>query len=581
MPAVISTNPARCRDCYRCVRTCPVKAVRVSGGQAEVVPELCIACASCVRACPQRAKVVRDDLSLISAALAAGRQVVASVAPSAPAYFAMPSFAAMQAALRGLGFAEAHETALAAEMTGQAHQEVVAAGDHWPIIASACPVVVNLVEQYYPDLIPHLAPIVSPMIAHGRFLRTIYGPHALIVFIGPCIAKKDELRGEAVAGAVDAALTFDELAGWLVRREVPWEQATPPEPKTAPKHDVPEGGRAVARLFPLEGGLVGTARLDTDHLSSHIVTGSGVGTCMNVLEGIRSGLLDACLVELMACGGGCINGPAFMEQASVVLARQRVMAYADRRGPLPVPPRPAWPPLGRSYRDRSMPVPQYSEEQIRGALAAVDKYKPEDELNCGSCGYPSCREKAAATLRGMAEPTMCIPYMRARAESLNNVVIEAAPNAIVIVDRDLRIQDLSPSAAQMFKSGRVAARGQPLADIMPVTEDFIAVRSGETTVVNKLLRIAPASDRGRGELVVETSIVPVQGEKLMVAILRDVTEREQQRLEIERIRAEAIQRSQEVINKQMRVAHEIASLLGETTAETKVLLRQLTRLMEE
>ncbi|HEX9117801.1 MAG TPA: (Fe-S)-binding protein, partial [Anaerolineae bacterium] len=298
-------------------------------------------------------------------------------------------------------------------------------------------------------------------------------------------------------------------------------------------------------------------------------------------EGIRQGSLEACLVELMACSGGCINGPVFAEHASVAVARQRVMAYARRRGPLPVPPRAEWPSLDRAYADRSIPVPAFSEEQIRAALAAVDKFKPEDELNCGSCGYPSCREKAAATLRGMAEPTMCIPYMRARAESLNDVVIEATPNAILIVDRDLRIQDLSPSAAQMFKCSRVIARGQPLAHIMPVLDDFETVRRGESSVMNKIVRIPAAPDRGRAELVVEASIVPVQGENLLVAILRDVTEREAQRLELERIRSEAILRSQEVINKQMRVAHEIAGLLGETTAETKVLLRQLTRLMEE
>lgn len=579
MPGVISTNPARCRDCYRCVRTCPVKAVRVSGGQAEVVPELCIACASCVRACPQQAKVVRDEQPLITAALAAGRPVVASIAPSAPAFFDLPSFAPMEAALAGLGFAAAHETAVAAEMTGQAHGELVAtARDRWPLVASACPVVINLVEQYYPDLIPHLAPIVSPMVAHGRYLHQVYGPEAFVVFIGPCIAKKDERLAAPLAGAIDAALTFDELANWLAATGATWEAGLP---DGDPRPGVRPAASSVARLFPVEGGLVGTARLDTDLLSGHVLTGSGIGTCLNVLEGIRQGSLEACLVELMACSGGCINGPVFAEHASVAVARQRVMAYARRRGPLPVPPRAEWPSLDRAYADRSIPVPAFSEEQIRAALAAVDKFKPEDELNCGSCGYPSCREKAAATLRGMAEPTMCIPYMRARAESLNDVVIEATPNAILIVDRDLRIQDLSPSAAQMFKCSRVIARGQPLAHIMPVLDDFETVRRGESSVMNKIVRIPAAPDRGRAELVVEASIVPVQGENLLVAILRDVTEREAQRLELERIRSEAILRSQEVINKQMRVAHEIAGLLGETTAETKVLLRQLTRLMEE
>ena len=213
---LISTNPARCRDCYRCVRTCPVKAVRVRGGQAEVVSDLCIACASCVRACPQRAKVVRDGVGPVKAALAAGRTVVASVAPSAPARFPMASFAQMQEALAALGFTAAGETALGAEMTGQAHGELVEQDrQRWPLIASSCPVVVNLIEQYYPDLLPHLAPIVSPMIAHGRYLRQVYGPAAFIVFVGPCIAKKGEAAEPALSGAIDAVLTYTELEQWL------------------------------------------------------------------------------------------------------------------------------------------------------------------------------------------------------------------------------------------------------------------------------------------------------------------------------------------------------------------------------
>jgi iron only hydrogenase large subunit-like protein/uncharacterized Fe-S cluster-containing protein len=568
MSGVISTNPARCRDCYRCVRTCPVKAVRVREGQAEVVDELCIACASCVRVCPQQAKVVRDDLPAVKEALAAGRTVVASVAPSAPAYFAMTSFSQMEQALTKMGFAAAGETAFGAEMVGQAHGDMIGQEpERWPIITSSCPVVVNLVEKYYPDLIPYLAPIVSPMIAHGRYLRQRHGDDVFVVFIGPCIAKKGEIVDEAVAGVVDAALTFTELEEWLEETGAPFPPTTADEPETAPQ-------RAPARLFPVEGGLVGTAQMDTDILASHIVTTSGISACQNVLEGIRSGRLEACLVELMACEGGCINGPSLMDQESFALSRQRVMAYAARRQPQPLPDRDEWPSLERTYHDRSVPIPEFTEEQIQEVLHRVDKYTPEDELNCGACGYDSCREKAIATLRGMAEATMCIPYMRSRAESLTNVVMDVTPNAILIADKSLNVQDLSPSAESMLDCNRAVARGRPLREFLYNLSDFIAVRDSGQPVLNRMVQQG-------ADLTVEQSIVPVGGENLMVAILRDVTERERQHEEMERIRAETLQRSQEVINKQMRVAHEIAGLLGETTAETKVLLTQLARLMEE
>jgi PAS domain S-box-containing protein len=270
-----------------------------------------------------------------------------------------------------------------------------------------------------------------------------------------------------------------------------------------------------------------------------------------------------------------------MERGTVILSRQRVMAYAAQRPPHCLPQRAEWPRLERTYRDRSRPLPEFSEEQIREVLHQVDKYLPEDELNCGSCGYPTCREKAIATLRGMAEATMCIPYMRSRAESLNNVVMDATPNGILVVDDDLRIQDISPSAGRLFCCNRLAVRGRALAEIIPPVQDFVNVSRTGASVFNKLIHVAAATDRGQPALTLEVTIVPVRGQHLMVAILRDVTEREQQRKDSERIRAEALARSQEVISKQMRVAHEIAGLLGETTAETKVLLTQLARLMEE
>ncbi len=345
------------------------------------------------------------------------------------------------------------------------------------------------------------------------------------------------------------------------------------------------GGAAPARLFPLEGGLLATAKLETDLLSTNILTGSGMGVCQNVLDGIRAGVLQVAVVELMACSGGCINGPALENRPSVAVSRQRVQRYAAARGKQTVPDRSEWPDLVRAYSDRSVPEPAFTEEQIQAVLRQVGKYSADDELNCGSCGYGSCREKAIATLKGMAEPTMCIPYMRARAESLNSVVMDVTPNAIVIVDADLRIQDMSISAERMFGHSRTSARGKPLQQVIPVIHDFVQVRDTGRPVQNKIVRM-PKVNNGGGELIVEKTIVTVAGpsslpgtHNLMLAIFRDVTEREQQRQELETLRTETLQRTQEVIAKQMRVAHEIAGLLGETTAETKVVLTQLSKLL--
>ncbi|MCE5259524.1 MAG: 4Fe-4S binding protein [Chloroflexi bacterium] len=562
---VITTNRARCRDCYRCVRICPVKAVRVENGQAQIVPELCVACGSCVRECPQGAKVVRDDRALVRQAIKSGRPVYATVAPSAPAYFGIKEFDQLHGALEQLGFTDAFETAFGAQMVAPAHREFVEHDrNKWPIVASACPVVVNLFERYYPDLLAHLAPIVSPMIAHGRYLRNKYGPEALIVFIGPCIAKKEELRDPEVAGAVDAALTFNELEEWLGQDNVAL-----PEP-SAELADAPQ---ANARLFPVEGGLVGTARMNTDMLSSQIIATSGMDACRDVLDSIRSGELTVCMAELMACDGGCINGPVMSAKSGPSLARQKVMAYAGKRQTQPLPSPEERPNLERKYNDHNIKMPDFAEERIREVMRLVDKYTPEDELNCGACGYATCRDKAIATLRGMAESTMCIPYMRRRADSLRQLVMDVTPNAIIIVDKNLRILDMSPSAQRMFERSLNSVQGQPINMVIPLANSFERVHETGIAVMNELLRI-------NDNLVVEQSVVPVTFQNMLMAILRDVTEREVQQAELTHIRTETLTRTQEVIANQMRVAQEIAQLLGETTAETKMALTRLAKLIE-
>jgi iron only hydrogenase large subunit-like protein len=566
---VISTNVARCRDCYRCVRACRVKAVRVKEGQAQVVPDLCIACGSCVCACPQKAKSVRDDRPAVLKAMAEGKLVVASVAPSFPAFFPVESFSQLEEGLRSMGIRAAEETAVAAQMVGIDHKDFVDKNpDRWPVITSSCPAVVNLIEKYYPDLIPYLAPIVSPMVAHGRWLRNLFGKDAFVVFIGPCMAKKDEILDPLVGGAVDAVLTFEELQAWMTSENVEW----PSKQEAGEKPSM-----LVARLFPVEGGLVGTANMDTGRLSSHIVTATGIETCEDILRSIQNGKLKASLIELMACEGGCINGPAMRNQGrgfSSFLARQQIIEYASRSHLKAVAPRDEWPVLHRAYRDKHVSVPEFTEDQIREVLKLAEKYSPEDELNCSACGYPTCRDKAIATLRGMAEATMCIPYMRRRAESIRQVVMDVSPDSVMIVNRELQVQDLSPSAEKMFRCFRLAVIGEPLERIIPEVRDFVLVRDSGKPVISQTVRI-------RQDLVVEQTIVPVKDHNLLVGILRDVTERESEHERLERIRSETLHRTQEVIKNQMRVAQEIAQLLGETTAETKMMLSRLARLIEE
>jgi iron only hydrogenase large subunit-like protein/uncharacterized Fe-S cluster-containing protein len=556
---VINTDRAQCRDCYRCVRNCHVKAVKVQAQQAEVVAERCIVCGRCVLECPQQAKRVRDDLVAVKSMIAAGRRVIASVAPSAPAFFHASSFAEIRVLLQRLGFADAAETAIGADVVGGEYRRILGSLplDAPPLVATACPAVVALVEIYYPDLVPQLAPVVSPMIAHARILKAASEDEIRVVFIGPCIAKKREMTDDDVAGSVDAALSFVELAAWM------GESGLAPSPRTMSD----EGEPLTARLFPVEGGLLKTARLTTDVLATDVLAASGLDNCEEILDAIQAGEIHARIVELMTCQGGCVNGPRMPKGESTYARREWIIGFARQPEPSRCDTATAVD-LTRGFADRGLRLPPIAEDIIRQVLARIEKYSPDDELNCSACGYNSCQAKAEATHRGMAEEGMCVPFMRSRAESLANVVMDVVPSAVVVVDNDLVIQEVSPSAELLLGEAKTALLGRALAEFAPVGT-FKDVRgSGKSVLGRKTLY--------RDDLIVREFVVPVEHSNLIVGIIEDVTRDDQQQHELDRIRSATIRQAQEVIDKQIRVAHEIASLLGETTAETKV---QLTRMI--
>ena len=557
--SVITTDRAQCRDCYRCVRNCHVKAVKVQAQQAEVVAERCIVCGRCVLECPQQAKRVRDDLGAVKAMIAAGRTVVASVAPSAPAYFHSQTFDEIRAGLRRLGFADAAETAIGAEVVGKEYGRLLADSKPGtpPLIATACPAVVSMVEIYFPELVPNLVPIVSPMVAHARILKQLSEDDIRVVFIGPCIAKKGEMSDPAVAGSVDAALTFNELEAWMD------ESGVALKARTAPLVGQPLN----ARLFPVEGGLLRTAQLSTDVLSVEVLATSGLDDCEAILSAIRDGEIHARLVELMACQGGCVNGPRMRKGESTYARREWVIRYASQHEAMPSLEGVDLE-LERGYSDRGLRLPPIADAAISEVLARIEKYTPDDELNCSACGYNTCRAKAEATFRGMAELGMCVPFMRSRAESLANVVMDVVPSAVVVVDTKMRIQEVSPSGARLLGESKPTLVGRDLAELIPIGT-FKDVRAGGKSILGRKTQY-------RDDLIVREFVVPVEHSNLIVGIIEDVTRDEQRQGELDHIRVATIQQAQEVIDKQIRVAHEIASLLGETTAETKV---QLTKMI--
>lgn len=588
---IITTIEARCRDCYKCLRSCPVKAIKVERGllggelHARVDTDLCILDGKCVLVCPQKAKKVTASVERVRAMFDRGEKVAASIAPSFVAAFPDVDPLKIPAALRRLGFSYIQETALGAELVGRLHAKLFSES-RATMISSSCPAIVNLIERHYPRALKFLAPVVSPMVAHGRYIKRGF-PDMRVVFIGPCIAKLEEQAVPGIEDAIDEVITFAELSEWFSREGI--------DPSSLPAEGFDGLSPGYARFFPLAGGMLRTSELSTDMLSEDVISVCGVEACREFIEYILEGKERLPrLVEMLACEGGCIGGPMNPNGEDIYTKRRRVLEYVRRQQEHAVRGRgevsessedessphsgdatPFLPQelLLRRYQDRTKAFREPTEEDIRAILARTGKFTPADELNCGACGYGSCREKALAVFRGMADPEMCLPYMRQRAESMANLFVASTPNGVIIVDSDEKVVDINAAALRMFRKQRHEVIGRKISRLMDPA-NFRKV----LTEKSLLRKDATYPELG---LTLRETIFYEEQQRLAMGIFVNITEDIKREEELRNLREQTLTRTQEVINKQMEVAQKIASLLGETTAETKVLLTKLMKLMRE
>lgn len=528
--SVIVTDLAGCKNCYGCVRACPVAAMEIKAGHVQVDEQRCIACASCVRACTQKARTVSNGVPLVKSAIAEGRAVVASVSPWLPAFLPFQSFDQAKEVLLRLGFTGASDTTLGEVMVGAEHSRLVHEADgHTPLITTACPGIVHLVEKHYPDMITHLAHVVSPMIAHGRWLKKTLGRDTVVVFVGPCVAAKLEAADEAVSGAVDIVLTFGELAAWLAEEgiTIPYADSTGEEDICSPP----------MQFLPAVGALRYIDQSETDILRKRIVTTTGVASSLHLLESLQTRRLDVDLVEMMLCSGGCIDGPSVRLEDNPHTRGRRVLDYARQSQADAAALRIEWPALDRVF---------------------VNK-KRDDQVTSEPGDVPPQEDR--------------IPAMVRQAETVARVALELTPNLIIAVDRSFRVVFMSPSAERAFGCDISIVRNRPLEDILSPTDDFVRAWKESRAVVKTRVRYRP-------DLIVEQTVVPALRENIVLAIMRDITPEESKREELSQLAQETIARTHEVLNFQMQVAHEIASLLGETTAESKIQLTRLIQLMQ-
>ena len=448
---LVTTIKERCRVCYTCVRECPSKAIRIADGQAEVLPERCVGCGNCVRVCSQQAKQVFSGVDQVRALLAAGpHPVAACVAPSFAAEFRDIPYPQLVGMLRRLGFGLVTEVAFGADLVALAYRRLLEEHPNDKYIATTCPAIIAYVERYHPELVQYLAPIVSPMVAMARALRQIHGPQLPVVFIGPCIAKKGEAASQKVPGEVQAALTFVEL------REMFAEAGIVPDGGAQDDFDPPFAGSGA--LFPISRGLLQAANIKEDLISGDVVAADGQNKFVQAIKDFESGEMDVRLLEVLCCNG-CIMGAGMSCDDALFARRSRVSQYVRSRIVQAMDK--GWRSdtgafssldLTRKFEpfDQRIPVP--FEEEIQMILARMGKHAPGDELNCGACGYPSCREHAVAIFKGMAESEMCLPYT---IEKLRRTVDELG---------DKNVQLASAQEALMH-SERLASMGQLAAGI--------------------------------------------------------------------------------------------------------------------
>jgi len=562
----VSILGSNCRNCYRCVRFCPVKSIRIKGSTAQVEEHMCINCGICVKQCPQRAKRIKGGIDSVRELLAGQNRVIASIAPSFGALFPKP-LSEVTSKLLSLGFFHVEETAVAAEVIAKEYKkriEKLEDGDF--LISSTCSVVKSMIEKYYPALLSKLAPVISPMAAHGRMLKKTFGSDSKVVFICPCIAKKEEALDPQIYGAVDEVITFTELYD-LIEESVAGTELLQKGKALSPLK--PTNGR----WFPLTGGILTTAGMEIDLNKGDFLLIDGIEETQAILSDLEQGRINPKFVEILACKGGCIGGPASMRDDSLFIKRDRMLKFAsEKNAESEVSSYDGEILLQRSFRPSIVLYPNPGEKAILEILSLIGKTTPDKELNCGSCGYTSCREKAIAVYRGMAELEMCLPYMRDKAENMANLIIDATPNGIIVVDLNMIVKEFNNAAESMFGVKSFAIKGKSISTVFDDSIFYEAIgRDG-------FLRIK--KEYPQFSLVVQVTLLHIQEQNLIMAIFINVTESERQKQSFEIVKQETLLKAQEVINKQMRVAQEIAGILGETTAESKVLLKKLISIVE-
>lgn len=556
----IVTQQANCQDCHRCMRNCPVKAIGIEKGQAHVIEDKCILCGNCVVECPQKAKQVEDQIANVKEIISSNQRVILSLAPSFVASFPEYSPEQLWERLLGLGFSAVEETAVGAEAVSKVYSQLLQMTDR-PVISACCPVIVNTIKKYYPQLVGNLAPVMSPMQVHARMLKERFDNDVVVVFAGPCIAKIAEQ--DEPSSQVDAVVTFEQLKPWIAEQDNRLLGVNTMQTEKASRR---------SRYYPVAGGIL-KSFTRSEQTATDIIAVDGLDKCMTVFDALGREEIAPRFIEALACSGGCIDGPACGTDKCSPAKRLKVLEFAVSGHVSAWQNTPDTFGFQREHTAEPFKENMPSEKQIRQVLQQTGKNTKQDEKNCGACGFNSCREKAIAVCQGLTTIDTCVPYMRLKAESFANIIVDNALNAIIVVNDKLLIQEFNPAAEKIFDHRKENVKGRNLAEFMNCSSIVSAAQSGQK-VIDRRVRVATSG------VVTNQVIIPVNEHNLILIFMTDITIQEKHSRELEQMKHQTVEKASEIINKQMQVAQEIAGLLGETTAETKAALFELIGLLK-
>ena len=565
---ILDVVKSSCQDCHRCLRSCEVGAIGFDE-QAWIIEDNCIYCGTCINVCPQNSKKPFDMKEKLLDYINSDQKVIVSLAPSYLTAYKDIEWFNIIGTLRHLGVDIITETAQAAEIVADSFNQMIHKRDK-PLISSCCPSIINLIEKHFPEMLDYLADIASPMNLHAYLLKQKYGQDSKVVFIGPCIAKMDEIENDRMNSDVDAVMTFKQFKDLCNENQININKFNSVK--------IDEGCGKITGTYPLEKGAVKATNLLKDFNQSEVLYTSGVKNVKQVLEDIKSKRMNPKFIELMACEGGCINGPGVENYESTLSKEIKIKEYTDKKQ-VKYNSEDLFNYFNlnnvkRKYRDRKKIYEVPPETEIRKILKDIGKENKEDETNCGGCGYDSCREKAIAVYHGLAQKNMCIPYMKKKAESLSHIIVESSHNAIIVVDPNMIIQEINPVADELFGKNTPACTGKSVSEFID-PKYFKKVWKTKKSIIHKKV------EYDEYDLITEQTIFPIEEYRVIVGIFSDITQREQQKKRVQEMKELAAEKAEDVVHQQMKIVQEIASLLGETTVETKSALHELTQLMQE